>query len=421
MTELLKIEYRPIDSLRPYERNARTHSAEQVSQIADSIRTFGWTNPLLIDEEGEIIAGHGRMAAAQQLGMTEVPVICLQGLSLPQRRALALADNKLALNAGWDEKLLVAELSALDAELRASVGFTTDELVRLMGGQKGLTDPDEVPPVPEQPVTRPGDIWQLGPHRLICGDATSGADVASVLAGVVPNLMVTDPPYGVDYDPTWRVEAGISHNTRKMGKITNDDRADWREAWLLFPGTVAYVWHAGKHAAETQGALEAAGLEMISQIIWAKDRLVLSRGDYHWQHEPCWYAVRHGQGHTWVGERDKTTLWRIATLAGNHYPKPPKRESTLWEINAREDSGHGHGSQKPVECMRRPIENNSSAGQAVYDPFLGSGTTLIAAEMMARVCLAMEIKPAYCDVAVTRWENFTGRKAERREASECAA
>ena len=394
----LKIDYLPVDNLRPYERNARTHSAEQVSQIAESIRQFGWTNPLLIDEDNEIIAGHGRLAAALELGMAEVPVIRLEGLSVPQRRALALADNKLALNAGWDEKLLAAELSGLDAQLRASVGFSADELVRLMGGHEGLTDPDEVPPVPAEPVTQIGDLWQLGPHRLLCGDATCAADVAAALGGVAPHLMVTDPPYGVDYNPAWRADAGVNRNQGKMGLVTNDERADWREAWALFPGDVAYVWHAGKYASTVQASIEAAGFQIRCQMIWAKDRFALSRGDYHWQHEPCWYAVRK-VGH-WTGDR---------------------RQTTLWHIPARDDSGHGHGTQKPVECMRRPIENNSSAGQAVYDPFVGSGTTIIAAEMTGRVCHALEIKPAYCDVAVTRWENFTGRKATRVAARADAA
>jgi DNA modification methylase len=411
----LRIEYLPLAELRPYERNARTHSADQVAQIAASMRAFGWTNPLLVDERGTIIAGHGRLMAAAELGLTEAPAIRLVGLSEQQQRALTLADNKLALNAGWNAELLAAELQGL-GDLQGVAGFSADELMRLLGGRAGLTDPDEVPPTPAEPVTRPGDLWLLGPHRLVCGDATFAGDVALALAGTAPHLMVTDPPYGVDYDPMWRAEAGVNNNRGKMGIVANDDRADWRAAWSLFPGDVAYVWHADRHAAEVQASLEAAGLAIVSQIIWAKDRLVLSRGDYHWQHEPCWYAVRGGKVHHWVGERDKTTLWRIAVANGKPYRRPNRQETTLWEIDAREDGGHGHGTQKPVECMRRPIENNSNVGQAVYDPFVGSGTTIIAAETMGRVCHAIEIDPIYCDVAVTRWENFTGLKAERRPA-----
>lgn len=386
----LRIDYRPIETLRAYERNARTHSPAQIAQIAESIRTFGWTNPILVDELDTIIAGHGRLLAAREVGAEAVPVIRLVGLTDEQRRALVIADNKIALNAGWDEELLSAELQTL-GDLQELVGFSNDELLRLLNrGNAGLTDPDDVPEPPSKPITQAGDLWRLGPHRLLCGDATKAEDVARVLDGVQPNLMVTDPPYGVDYDPTWRAQAGVNRNRQKLGRVTNDERSDWRGAYSLFPGQIAYVWHAGRYASTVQESIEASGFAIRSQIIWAKDRFALSRGDYHWQHEPCWYAVR-GTGH-WTGDRS---------------------QSTLWNIPAREDSGHGHSTQKPVECMRRPIENNSSAGQAVYDPFVGSGTTIIAAEIMGRVCHAIEIAPAYCDVTVERWQNFTGQKAER--------
>jgi DNA modification methylase len=402
MNAPLRIEYLPLADLRPYENNARTHSADQVAQIAASIRAFGWTNPILADETGGVIAGHGRLAAAVQLGLAEVPVVRLEGLADQQRRALVLADNKLAMNAGWDEKLLVAELQGL-GDLQGVVGFSADELMRLLGGHDGLTDPDEVPPVPDEPVTRPGDVWLLGPHRLVCGDATCAADVAAALAGVAPHLMVTDPPYGVEYDADWRNHAirsdGSAIAGRAIGPVTNDDRLDWREAYALFPGDVAYVWHADRHASAVQASVEAAGFDIRCQVIWAKGRFAIGRGDYHWQHEPCWYAVRKGKTGHWSGDRSQSTLWEIS----------------------HSKSETGHSTQKPVECMRRPIENNSSVGQAVYDPFLGSGTTLIAAEMMGRVCHGLEIDPGYCDVAVTRWENFTGRKAERRPADAIAA
>ncbi len=209
-----------------------------------------------------------------------------------------------------------------------------------------------------------------------------------MLDGVRPHLMVSDPPYGVGYDPAWLNRAGLSA-TARTGKVENDDRADWREAWALFPGEVAYVWHGALHATTVAESLTASGFEIRSQIIWAKDRLVLSRGHYHWQHEPCWYAVR-GTGH-WSGDRKQTTLWQIAS--------------------AGQDTETVHGTQKPVECMRRPIENNSSPGQAVYEPFSGSGTTIIAAEMTGRCCHAVELSPAYVDVAVLRWQAFTGQEA----------
>ena len=369
------------------------------------MRTFGWTNPILIDEAGTIIAGHGRLAAAVQLGLAEVPTIRLEGLDDQQRRALTLADNKLAMNAGWDEKLLVAELKGL-GDLQGLVGFSQDELMRLLGGHEGLTDPDEVPPVPAEPVTRPGDLWLLGPHRLLCGDCTVADDVATALGGVAPHLMVTDPPYGVSYDATWRGKAGIATLGKpRTGLVEHDDRADWREAWALFPGSIAYVWHGGLMAGVVADSLTACDFTLRSQIIWNKTVMAMGRGDYHWKHEPCWYAVRGGG--TWAGDRTQTTIWDIA--------------SPLHIMSGSKETKTPHPTQKPAECMKRPIENNSSVGQAVYDPFLGSGTTLIAAEMTGRICHALEISPAYCDVAVTRWENFTGKKAERRPAQNADA
>jgi DNA modification methylase len=386
-----RVERWPVERLVPYARNARTHSEAQVDQIAASIREWGWTNPVLVAEDGTIIAGHGRVLGARKLGIDTIPVMVAAGWTEAQKRAYALADNKLALNAGWDEELLALELGELetlgfDLDL---VGFSEGERLALAAQENpGLTDPDDIPELPEQPVSVPGDLWSLGRHRLLCGDSTVRSDVDRVLDGVSPHLMVTDPPYGVEYDPAWRKRAGVNLNKAKLGKVANDNRADWREAWALFPGSVAYVWHAGRHASTVQESLEATGFEVRAQIIWAKDRFALSRGHYHYQHEPCWYAVRGTA--SWHGDRKQTTLW---------------------PINAREDGGHGHGTQKPVECMKRPIENNSSPGQAVYEPFSGSGTTIIAGEMTGRSVQAIELDPAYVDVAITRWQAFTGQQA----------
>ena len=388
-----KVERRSVASLVPYARNSRTHGAEQVAQIAASIREWGWTTPVLVDEDGGIIAGHGRVLAAQKLGIAEVPCMVAKGWTEEQRRAYVIADNKLALNAGWDNDLLKVELQALDAEGfdLDLTGFAKDELAAFLNKPtEGLTDEDAVPEAPAVPVTVEGDVWVLGRHRIICGSSTDEHTVTKVLAGVKPHLMVTDPPYGVEYDPSWRNQAGAA-KTKRTGKVLNDDRADWREAWALFPGDVAYIWHGALHAATVADSLVAAGFAIRSQIIWAKDRLVLSRGDYHWQHEPCWYAVRaKGKGH-WAGDRKQTTLWQIA--------------------NRDQDADTVHGTQKPVECMKRPIENNSSPGQAVYEPFSGSGTTIIAAEQTGRCCYAIELNPAYVDVAVKRWQDFTGQQA----------
>jgi hypothetical protein len=293
------IEHWPVERLLPYAANARTHPDDQVAQIAGSIAEFGFNVPCLVDERGVLVAGHGRLLAARKLGITEVPVIRLDHLTDAQARAFRIADNQIAVNAGWDDATLSAELARLkedgvDLEL---LGFPESELDRLLdglGGESGASgDEDEVPEPPVEPVTRPGDLWLLGDHRLLCGDATVMTDVDRLLAGIVPQLMVTDPPYGVDYDPSWRNEAGVSATTR-TGRVTNDDRADWREAWARFPGDVAYVWHAGVHARTVAESLEAAGFAVRSQVIWAKPRFVLGRGDYHWQHEPL--LLRRPQG-----------------------------------------------------------------------------------------------------------------------------
>lgn len=677
----------PVEALIPYARNARTHSDEQVAQIAASMREWGWTNPILIDEAMGIIAGHGRVLAARKLGLVDVPAMVAEGWSEAQKRAYVLADNQLALNAGWDADLLkleLGELQALDFDL-GLIGFPNLDAL-LADKTEGLTDPDDVPEPPADPVTRLGDVWLLGRHRLMCGDSTSVPAMAALMAGehadllftsppyaqqrdygvakeyvsdwdalmqgvfaaapvkddaqllvnlglvhknnewqpywerwiewmreqgwrrfgwyvwdqgaglpgdwngrlapshefvfhfnketrrankfldkkpesvkdktgdsglrgkngkinaltngkaslqptkiadsvirvnrhaalflagstqrcsalpslsssrtairkratwyssrsvapaprlsqqrrraavasrprlirtiatwpcaggnclrartlcwkplarhstpsprrvasmprlklvsnhrlvcgdctdplvvdkalngVRPHLMVTDPPYGVEYDANWRNGVkradGSIVQARAVGKVLNDDNADWREAWALFPGDVAYVWHAGLFAGVVGDSLAACDFAIRNQIIWDKGQLVMSRGDYHWQHEPCWYAVKKGAKGHWAGDRKQTTIWNI--------PKPKRNET-------------GHSTQKPVECMKRPIENNSSPGQAVYEPFSGSGTTIIAGEMTGRRIHAIELNPAYVDVAVKRWEDFTGEKA----------
>jgi DNA modification methylase len=384
----LAIDYRPIEALIPYARNARTHSEAQVALI----REYGFTNPVLVDGENGIIAGHGRVMAARKLGLAQVPVIELAHLTEAQRRAYILADNKLAEQAGWDKTLLALELGDLQdmAVDLASLGFEAGELDALL--RSGENDPreEDIPEAPVVPVSRLGDLWVLGNHRLVCGDATDAATVAKVLNGVRPHLLVSDPPYGVDYDPAWRNEVGAA-KTKRVGKVLNDHRADWREAWALFPGDVAYVWHGALHATTVAESLIACGFAIRSQIIWAKERLVLSRGDYHWQHEPAWYAVREKATGHWSGDRKQTTLWNI-----------PSRD---------QDAATVHGTQKPVECMRRPMLNNSSPGQAVYEPFSGSGTSIISAETCGRHCYAVELDPAYVDVAVLRWQGFTGKAA----------
>jgi DNA modification methylase len=296
------------------------------------------------------------------------------------------------------------------------LGFDDKQLQGLLAGGGGLTDPDQTPEPPADPVSVPGDVWVLGKHRIVCGDSTDADTVAKAINGATPHLMVTDPPYGVEYDPAWRNEAGRALDgttqrlasgkatrplgARAVGKVLNDDKADWTEAWALFPGEVAYVWHADKFSPVVGASLEATGFALRNLIVWGKNNLVIGRGDYHSKHEPCWYAVRKsGTGH-WNGDRKQTTLWEI--------DKPQKSET-------------GHGTQKPVECMKRPIENNSKPGDAVYEPFSGSGTTIIAGEMTGRAVHAIELNPAYVDVAVTRWQEFTGQPAKLEETGETFA
>jgi len=396
MSAPMSVELRPLDAVRPYANNPRQND-DAVEAVAESIRRFGFRQPIVVDADGVIVAGHTRFRAAQRLGLATVPVHVATDLSPDEVRAYRLADNKTAELASWDDALLSIELDALrgagiDWTL---LGFDEEELAKLLApaGTEGLTDPDAVPEKPVDPITKPGDLWLLGKHRLLCGDSTSAADVTRLLDGAVPTLMVTDPPYGVEYDPEWRMDAGLTANTARMGKVMNDDRADWTEAWKLFPGDVAYVYHAGVFASTVQQSLERAGFAIRAQIIWAKDRLALSRGDYHWQHEPCWYAVREG---------------------GKGHRTDDRTQTTLWSIPARDDAGHGHGTQKPVECMERPVRNHLA--DTVYEPFAGSGTTVIACERTGRTCMAMELDPGYCDVVVRRWEEFTGRKAERVQA-----
>ncbi len=409
----------PIALLAPDPNNPRKMSDESRAGLGVSLETFGPLDIVFNETSGELISGHQRLEALKAAGAVELvrtqdwghiahpktgerfPIRFVRWDSVKQRMA-NLAANNPHLQGDFTERAL-AQLRELEHEANfAALGL--DRLVTQLEGElqtpdtatEGKCDPDDVPEPPAEPISKLGDLWLLGEHRILCGDSTKAEDVAQLLGTETPLLMVTDPPYGVEYDPEWRKRAGVAVNQKKLGKVANDDRADWREAWALFPGDVAYVWHAGLHAAEVQASLESVGFQMRSQIIWVKDHFALSRGDYHWHHEPCWYAVRDsGTGH-WNGDRS---------------------QSTRWEIPAREDDGHGHGTQKPVECMARPMRNNSKRGDAVYEPFSGSGTAIISGEMLGRRVFAMEIEPRYVDVAVTRWEQFTGRKALKAESA----
>ena len=390
---LQRVEVWPIDRFIPYARNPRKNDAA-VDRMCGSILEFGFKVPVLARSSGEVVDGHLRLKAASKLGMTEIPTITCDEWSDAQVKAFRLMVNRSVMWAEWDDHLLgleLLELKNLDFDLGLT-GFDDQELARVLAAQDatdGLCDEDAAPSAPQIPVSKMGDLWLLGRHRLLCGDSTDQQAVSHVLGSMKPTLLVTDQPYGVQYDPEWRKRAGVN-NSNRMGKVRNDDRSDWREAWALFPGDVAYVWHGALHASTVSDSLDSCGFEIRSQIVWAKPSLVMGRGHYHWQHEPCWYAVR-GTGH-WNGDRKQSTLWHIE--------------------NRNQDAETIHSTQKPVECMRRPIVNNSSPGQAIYEPFSGSGTTIIACEKEARTALAIELEPAYIDVAVMRWQNFTGKQAK---------
>jgi D-arabinose 5-phosphate isomerase GutQ len=417
------IEFRKLEELIPDPDNARTHTPEQVEQIANSIRRFGFTMPGLVDEV--IRAGNCRRAACEliyALGETiylapgrerggvaipvgTMPVLDCTGWTADERTAYALADNKLALNAGWDEERLreqieALQLSGFDIPV---LGFDLDELDRLFNPpQSGRTDPDALPDEPACAASLPGDLWVLGDHRLICGDATDAADVDSVLVGSAPHLMVTDPPYGVNYRPAWRNEAlPVWKQSRATGVVENDDRADWREAWQLFPGDVAYIWHAGNKAHIVTEACWPAG-SMSGRRSSGPNRTSSSAaGTITRSTSPAsTSSARARKGH-WNGDRKQSTVWEI-------------RNGSSVGGGDSDDKHTGHGTQKPVECMRRPIMNNSKPGELVYEPFSGSGTTVIACEMEGRHCRAIELNPVYVDMAILRWQDFTGR--ERRHA-----
>jgi len=399
-----------IADLKSDDRNANKGTKRGRAAVAKSLQEYGAGRSVLIDRDGRLIAGNKTIEQAATAGIDDVIVVPTDGtkivavqrmdLSLddPKARGLAIADNRTAeLGLEWDPEVL----KNLSGELDLQPFFTDAELHNILPPEEHEGEDAEVD-VPTAPVTVRGDLYLLGKHRLLCGDSTVATDVDYLLDGAKPHLMVSDPPYGVAYDPTWRDGKGgfSTAPVQQRGKVENDDRADWREAWALFPGDVAYIWHGALHAGVVADSLSVGGFQIRSQVIWRKQQGVLSRGDYHWQHEPCWYAVRKGRTGHWHGDRKQSTVWDIASL------NPTGRSS------GPQDDRVGHGTQKPVECMRRPILNNSQRGDIVYDPFLGSGSTLIAAESEGRICYGMELDPAYCDVIVHRWETLTGKKAE---------
>lgn len=405
-----QIEVWPIDRVKPNPLNSKQHSDAQVDQLVAAFEEFGQTFPVLVDEKGMLVAGEGRWLAAKKREQGTIKVLVARGWSEAKKRAYLIMDNKLAENSTWDRQRLASEVANLslvgfDVSL---LGFDSGQIKAMIANAaKVQGDPDDAPPAPPIPVSQLGDLWICGSHRVLCGDSTDAESVRALLAGATPQLMVTDPPYGVNYDPEWRVKARVAKGGA-MGKVKNDDRADWREAWALFPGVVAYVWHGGLHGAAVQDSLAAAKFVLRAQIIWVKSSLVMSRGAYHWQHEPAMYVTKQDSfDDHWRFAEDHAAAAYAVKIGETAGWEGGRKQSTVWEIPlVRNDTGHS--TQKPVECMRRPIVNNSKGGDLVYDPFLGSGTTLIAAQMEGRICLGLELDPVYVDVIVQRWANFTG-------------
>lgn len=391
----LKLEEVPTTTLIPYAGNSRTHSEEQVAQIAASIREFGFLVPILATGDNDIIAGHGRLLAAQKLGLEEVPVVRADHLTEAQRRAYVIADNKLALNAGWDLDMLESEIKGLD-DLGFDVellGFSEDEIKDMLAEKTtGLTGDDEVPDIEDDPVTAEGDIWVMGKHRLICGDATRIDQLEAVCEGQLVDMLQTDPPYNVDY----------VGKTEKELTIQNDSMSD--DAFRAFlvdvytaahavmkPGAVFYIWHADSEGYNFRGAAHEMGWQIRQCLIWKKQHMVMGRQDYHWQHEPCLYGWKDGAAHLWATDRKQTTILEFD----------------------RPSASREHPTMKPVDLIEYQVLNNTKGDDLVLDPFMGSGTTIIACEKNGRRARGVELDPRYCDVAVKRWQDFTGEKAIR--------
>lgn len=400
----------PIDRLVEYRRNPRKNDGAVVRMCA-SIREFGFKIPCLVRGDGEVVDGHLRLKAARKLGIVEIPVILCDEWTPAQVKAFRLMVNRSVTWSDWDEELLALELQEIqeaDFDLNLT-GFDAHEIDNLLA----LDDEEKAnlaPPLPDSPASHPGDLWLLGAHRVLCGDATSAEDVRRLLGERKPRLMVTDPPYGIQLDSEWRDRAGLNGHgpaepsymkKRTQGHIettiSGDTRADWSDAFELVPSLeVAYVWHASKFTREVLDGLLRIGFLHHQQIIWNKGRTVLTRTHYWFQHEPCWYV------------RKKNAPW---------FGKPGEN-STIWEspspkfiMGGSDEEKYDHPTQKPVELMRRPILNHIKRGDVVYDPFLGSGTTLMAAELTERICYGLELDPRYCDVIVERWQQFTGKEA----------
>jgi len=402
----VKIEQVKLDALIPYARNSRTHSDAQVAQIAASIKEFGFTNPVLIDETGSIIAGHGRVMAARKLAITDIPSIRLTHLTEAQKKAYVIADNKLALNAGWDDEMLAVELTDLkDMDFNLDLtGFSAEEIDTLLTPTivEGLTDEDAVPELPPEPVTKLGDVWILGKHRVMCGDSTSIDAVEKLMDGSKAEIFFSDPPYGVSYAEKNKSLNAVGKGNCIQTPILNDHMAvdETGELWFqsfsnahLVTTDKAVYYICGPQRGELMMMMMMmilkAGWQLKHTIIWVKNNHVLGRMDYHYKHEPIMYGWKDGESHNWYGDHSQMSTWEVN--------KPLK--SAL------------HPTMKPIGLMEKAIGNSTKAGNAVLDLFGGSGSTLIACEKTGRINRSMELDPKYCDVIVQRWQEFTGQTA----------
>ncbi len=440
-----RIELWPLEKLKPYARNPRTHTPEQVAKVAASIVEFGFTNPILVDANQGIIAGHCRLMAAQKLGLETVPVIELTHLTEAQKRAYVIADNRLAMDAGWDVELLAGELEALkeDGFDLGLTGFSGDEIDEFLGSGEagGLTDDDAAPPTPEEAVTVPGDVWVLGRHRLLCGDATVLSDNDKLMGGELADCIWTDPPYNVNYGEKAEMLDRYQKGHRNTSRILNDhmESSDFYEFLhaaftnvyaVSKSGAAVYVAHAETEGVNFRTTLKAAGFYLSSCLIWRKNALVLGRSDYHWQHEPVLYGWKEGGAHRWFGGRDKTTIQEFEGAPfqqiGDNEWQIPMGETTfiIRGDNLTVEAAHGtvffeekprtspeHPTMKPVALIERMVSNSTRKGDMVLDPFGGSGSTLIACEKTGRTARLLELDPKYCDVIVRRWQDYTGKKA----------
>jgi site-specific DNA-methyltransferase (adenine-specific) len=389
------LQHKSVDSLIPYARNSRTHSEQQIDQIAASIKQFGFLNPIIVDGDNGVLAGHGRLLAANKIGLVWVPTIDASHLDDAQKRAFIIADNKITLNGGWDEEILKNEISGLlsvDFDL-SLLGFSSDELESLIEttqiGIDGLTDPDDIPETPTIPVSVLGDIWLMGDHRLMCGDSTNSESVKQLVGGALVDMLLTDPPYNVAYNGKTKDRLTIMNDSMKDELFRQFLSSSFSAANnVLKAGAVFYIWHADREGYNFRVACRDVGWDVRQCIIWNKNSMVLGRQDYHCKHEPCLYGWKSGASHLWASDRKQTTVL--------NFEKTQKNDV--------------HPTMKPVSLFEYQILNNTKGGDIVLDLFGGSGTTLIAAEKNGRQSRLMELDTKYCDVIIKRWQDFSGKQ-----------